>query len=182
MSRKDNLPRSAFSLRYLATHELEVSLNSATAVAMLGSVLSMLIVVLTFFITSCVSFVYSSSEAANAAGITDSGVESAMMVDNDKKLRRWVVVVVVVTVVGWWWRIGRSGLWVVEEWFVVVGVTKVGDAMSEEEVRWLLFVGELIDRVVMLVWFDKDMGLIVLSGFHSLWLRKFVARFWCDVA
>ena len=70
MSRKDGRPSRDFSLRYFATHELEASLSSATAVATLGSVLSMLMVVLTLLITSSVSFTYSSSSAATAWGAT----------------------------------------------------------------------------------------------------------------
>lgn len=131
MSRKDNRPRSAFSLLYLATHVLDVSLNSATAVAMLGSFLSMLIVFLTLLITSCVSFVYSSSEAANAAGITRSGDERTVTAVSDKKLRRLVVVVVAALVaegcvcVDCLQLMGsKRGLGV-----EVVGVIIVGDAM-----------------------------------------------------
>lgn len=135
MSLKDNLPRRAFSLLYLATQELEVSLSSATAVAMLGSVLSMLIVFLTFWITSWVSFVYSSSEAANAAGITSSGEEMDITAANDKKFRRWVVAVVVVVVEEEGGesleRMGGRSLGV-----EVVGVIKVGDAMAVAEERW----------------------------------------------
>lgn len=128
MSRKDNLPRRAFSLRYLATHELDVSLRSATAFAMLGSVLSMFIVVLTFWITSCVSFAYSSSVAANAGdGVARSGVDKVVMAASDKKLRRFEVVVAIVVegvVAEWLQRMSRRGFGV-----EVVGVIKVGDAM-----------------------------------------------------
>lgn len=89
MSLNDKRPNKAFSLRYLATQEFDVSLNSATAVAILGSVLSMLIVSLTFLITSCVSLAYSSSDAANAASeITSSGDDRAITAVSDKKLRR----------------------------------------------------------------------------------------------
>lgn len=66
MSLKEGLPSRAFSLLYLATHELDVSLKLATALATLGSFLSMPIVLLTLLITSSVSFTYSSSEAASA--------------------------------------------------------------------------------------------------------------------
>ncbi|GKB94277.1 reverse transcriptase domain-containing protein [Tanacetum coccineum] len=127
MSRKDNLPRRAFSLRYLATHELDVSLKSATAFAMLGSVLSMFIVVLTFWITSCVSFAYSSSVAANAGdGVARKGVDKVVMAVSDKKLRRFEVVAAVVdgVVAEWLQRMSRRGFGV-----EVVGVIRVGDAM-----------------------------------------------------
>lgn len=86
MSRNDTRPKSPFSLRYLATQELEVSLRSATAVAMLGSVLSKVMVVLTLLITSSVSFTYSSSEAANAG--ERAGVRNRATADRERKLRR----------------------------------------------------------------------------------------------
>nr|GEV33726.1 hypothetical protein [Tanacetum cinerariifolium] len=127
MSRKDNLPRRAFSLRYLATHEFDVSLKSATAFAMLGSVLSMFIVVLTFWITSCVSFAYSSSVAANAGdGVARSGMDKVVMAVSDKKLRRFEVIAAVVegVVAEWLQRMSRRGFGV-----EVVGVIRVGDAM-----------------------------------------------------
>ncbi|GKB93086.1 hypothetical protein Tco_0979223 [Tanacetum coccineum] len=133
MSRKDNLPRRAFSLRYLATHELDVSLKSATAFAMLGSVLSMFIVVLTFWITSCVSFAYSSSVAANAGdGVARSGVDKVVMAVSDKKLRRFEVVAAVVdgVVAEWLQRMSRRGFGV-----EVVGVIRVGDAMVQEKLK-----------------------------------------------
>lgn len=85
MSRKETRPRSDFSLRYLATQKLEESLSSATAVAILGSFLSILMVFLTLLITSSVSFTYSSSEAANA---DDTGDMKRLMPDRDRKLRR----------------------------------------------------------------------------------------------
>lgn len=90
---------------------------------MLGSVLSILIVFLTLLITSCVSFTYSSSVAANAAGITSSGEERATMAVSDRKLRRWVVAV---TVVVCFERMGGRRGFGVE----VVGVIKVGEAMA----------------------------------------------------
>ena len=102
MSLKEARPRSAFSLRYFATHEFEVSLKSATASATLGSFLSNVIVVLTLFITSSVSFTYSSSEAANAGAIGTSHVAEAIEVvimERNSRRRGWVVAVAVAVLV-----------------------------------------------------------------------------------
>ena len=117
---------------HLATQEFDVSLSSATAEATLGSFLSILMVFLTFLITSSVSFTYSSSEAANA-GVTGRS-----------PARDRVVVVVVAAARDKNWRrngcccgrgegdcaeevalalIGRRGL------NLEVGVSSVGEAM-----------------------------------------------------
>lgn len=129
MSRNEARPKSAFSLRYLATQKLEVSLRSATAVAMLGSFLSKLIVVLTLLITASVSFTYSSSEAANAA---ETGDMKRLMADRERRLRRQgrndttEAEGVASAALG---RSDSRGLAVVA---AVVGVIRVGEAMVEE--------------------------------------------------
>lgn len=89
MSRKEVRPSRAFSLRYLATQEFEVSLSSATAVATLGSFLSMLMVFLTLLITSSVSFTYSSSLAANAGETGNSHAGDRVAATRDNSCRRW---------------------------------------------------------------------------------------------
>lgn len=88
MSLKEARPNRAFSLLYLATHELEASLRSATAFAMLGSFLSMFMVDLTLLITSSVSFTYSSSDSA-ADGYTgrSSGVRTMLAMDDANSRR-----------------------------------------------------------------------------------------------
>ena len=128
MSLKEARPRSAFSLLYFATQEFEVSLNSATAVATLGSFLSITIVVLTLLITSSVSFTYSSSEDASA-GLRGSN-HVVVMMDNNSRRRGWVVVdgvrvaamVMVVVVVVALGLMGESDL-------TDLGVISVGEAM-----------------------------------------------------
>lgn len=136
MSRKDGRPSRAFSLLYFATHELEASLRSATAVATSGSVLSMLMVVLTLLITSAVSFTYSSSLAATAWGATgrSSAWERTPAVTAMSSLRRGCGVgggaaLVVVVVVGSLDLIRKRGLG------LVVGVMSVGEAMDFGDMR-----------------------------------------------
>lgn len=135
ISRNEGLPSKAFSLLYLATHELEVSLNSATAEAMLGSFFSILMVVLTLLITSEVSFMYSASSVAHAGVTGSSNAGERIPAANDKKSRRRIgrgmvvvaaLVVEVVVVVGLvsFDLTGVSGFGV-----EVVGVIKVGEAM-----------------------------------------------------
>lgn len=134
MSLNEALPRRAFSLRYFATQEFEVSLKSATAVATFGSFLSKVIVVLTLLITSSVSFTYSSSDAASAgaSGTTEETREAVR--DKNSRRRGWVAVAVVgvrvaeTTVVG-------LGLIVVSDLGVEVGVISVGEAMVLEKER-----------------------------------------------
>ena len=134
MSRKDGRPSRAFSLLYFATHELEASLRSATAVATSGSVLSMLMVVLTLLITSAVSFTYSSSLAATAWGATgrSSAWERTPAVTAMSSLRRGCGVgggAALVVVVGSLDLIRKRGLG------LVVGVMSVGEAMDFGDMR-----------------------------------------------
>ena len=130
MSLKETRPRSAFSLLYFATHEFEVSLNSATAVATLGSFLSITIVVLTLLITSSVSFMYSSSEEASA-GLRGTSHVVAVMMDKNSRRRGWVAAAVEVVVGGV--RVAAMvvvglGLMGVSD-FTDLGVISVGEAM-----------------------------------------------------
>lgn len=125
MSLKEARPRSAFSLRYFATHEFEVSLKFATASATLGSFLSIVIVVLTLLITSSVSFTYSSSEAANAGAIGASHVAETtedVIMERNSRRRGWVVVVGVRVV-----EMVDLGLMGVSDLGVEVGVISVGE-------------------------------------------------------
>lgn len=129
MSLKETLASRFFSLLYLATHELDVSLSSATAEATLGSFLSMLMVLLTFWITSSVSLTYSSSEAARAAGVSgkshtdDERVATAIDKNSRRRACGIAVVAVVVAAVVLVTLIGTSDL------SLEVGVTSVGEAM-----------------------------------------------------
>lgn len=130
MSRKEARPKRVFSLRYLATQELDVSLSSATAVATFGSFLSKVMVVLTLLITSSVSFTYSSSEAANAE---ETGDKDRVRADRERKSRRLgrsetadaVVEVAVATV-----TFDLTGMKGFEVVVVVVGVISVGEAIG----------------------------------------------------
>nr|GMD31923.1 hypothetical protein Iba_chr09bCG3400 [Ipomoea batatas]GME16545.1 hypothetical protein Iba_scaffold17644CG0060 [Ipomoea batatas] len=134
MSRNDTRPRRAFSRRYLATQEFDASLSSATASAMSGSPLFFAIVDLTFPITSVVSFTYSSSEAARAAGAATRIAGERTPAARERNSRRVGSVAVAAAeefeaemsldLMG-----VRRGLGV-----EVVGVIRVGEAMDSGEV------------------------------------------------
>lgn len=92
---------------------------------MLGSFLSIVMVVLTLLITSSVSFTYSSSKAARAGVTGRSKTGEAKPATRDKNSRRGVDNVVVAVVVVGFDLIGMRDF-VVE----VVGVIKVVEAMA----------------------------------------------------
>lgn len=131
MSLNEARPNNDFSLLYLATHELEASLRSATADAISGSFLSMFMVDLTLLITSSVSFTYSSSDCAHEGDTGRSSGDRRMLAIDVANSRRpgcrvvvevalAVVVVVVVMDLGRMRAIG----------FVLeVGVRRDGDAI-----------------------------------------------------
>ncbi|KAK2993255.1 hypothetical protein RJ640_015734 [Escallonia rubra] len=134
MSRKDDRPSRAFSLLYLATQELDVSLSSATASATLGSVFSLVMVALTLLMTSSVSFTYSSSEAAHADVTGSRNAGERIPAVNERKFLRpadkvveAVAVAAAMVVVGLVSLdlMGVSGFGV-----EVVGVMRVGEAME----------------------------------------------------